>query len=153
MITRPLDLAAKLRPEPRSCDWLFFVNGGLIVMFFSLFGSKFVLAPALGLDFQLPVEAGAMAEARPPTSFISVTSSGQIFAGDGLRTIAQLQGWLRQEVAAARRPPVLLVRANRGVRVDILTEITSVARSAGFTGVLLAAVEPAPAGAGRVRQP
>ena len=30
MITRPLDLASKLRPEPRNFDWLFFVNAGLL---------------------------------------------------------------------------------------------------------------------------
>lgn len=150
MITRPLDLASKLRPEPRSFDWLFFVNGGLIALFFMLFGSKFVLAPALGVDFQLPAEAGANVEARAPTSFVSVTSSGQIFAGDGLRTIAQLQGWLRDEAKVSRRPPVLLVRASKGVRIEVLTEITSVARGAGFVGVLFAAVEPSqPGGVGR----
>ena len=32
MITRPLDLASRLRPEPRSFDWLFYVNGGVIVL-------------------------------------------------------------------------------------------------------------------------
>ena len=32
MITRPLDIAAKLRPEPRNFDFLFFVNGGLLVL-------------------------------------------------------------------------------------------------------------------------
>lgn len=149
MITRPLDLASKLQPEPRSFDWLFFVNAGFIALFFSLFGSKLVLAPALGVDFQLPAEAGAIAEARSPTSFVSVTSSGQIFAGDGLRTIAQLQGWLRDQVRAEKRPPVLLVRASRGVRIEILTEITSVARAAGFVGVLFAAVEPSGPQAGR----
>ena len=48
MITRPLDLASKLRPEPRNFDWLFFVNAGLLVLFFVLFGSRFVLAPGEG---------------------------------------------------------------------------------------------------------
>ena len=45
MITRPLDLAAKLRPPPRSFDALFWVNVGVVVGFFALFGSRFVLAP------------------------------------------------------------------------------------------------------------
>ena len=31
MITRPLDLASKMRPEPRNFDWLFYVNAGLLV--------------------------------------------------------------------------------------------------------------------------
>ncbi|MSU64880.1 MAG: hypothetical protein EXS38_01985 [Opitutus sp.] len=145
MITRPLDLASRLSPEPRSWDWLFFVNGGFIVLYFFLFGSQFVVAPALGIDFQLPAEAGAVAEARSPTCFISVTDSGQIFAGDGLRSLAQLQGWLREEAKAARRQPVLLVRASKGVKFSLLTEITTKARGAGFAGVMYAAVEPNPA--------
>jgi biopolymer transport protein ExbD len=32
MITRPLDLASKLRPEPRNFDFLFLINGGLILI-------------------------------------------------------------------------------------------------------------------------
>ena len=54
MITRPLDLAAKLRPEPRRFDALFYVNVGVLALFFLVFGSRFVLAPGLGLDFKLP---------------------------------------------------------------------------------------------------
>jgi len=58
MITRPLDLASKLRPPPRDFDFVFLVNGGLIVMFFMLFGSRFVLAPGLGVDFIMPEMPG-----------------------------------------------------------------------------------------------
>ena len=54
MITRPLDLASKLRPEPRSLDALFYVNVGVLALFFTMLGSRFVLAPGLGVDFQLP---------------------------------------------------------------------------------------------------
>ena len=32
MLSRPLDLASRLRPEPRNFDWLFIVNGGLIAL-------------------------------------------------------------------------------------------------------------------------
>ena len=68
MITRPLDLASKLRPPPRNLDMLFLVNGGLLVLFFMLFGSRFVLSPGLGVDFRLPVMAGALANATATTS-------------------------------------------------------------------------------------
>ena len=53
MITRPLDLAAKMRAEPRSFDALFYVNVGVLALFFLVFGSRFVLAPGLGVDFKL----------------------------------------------------------------------------------------------------
>lgn len=140
MITRPLDLASRLRPDPRNFDWLFYVNAGLIGLFFAVFGSSFVLAPGMGLDFRLPQAAGATAAAAVPTTVVSVTDSGQIFA-DGLRTIDQLGEWLRQE-AAKTREPVLIVRASREVRVSLLAEIANAAAAAGFKRVLSAAVEP-----------
>ena len=139
MITRPLDLASKLRPEPRSFDFLFYVNGGLIVIFFSLFGSRFVLAPGLGVDFQIPKMSGALAGAAATDRFISVLPSGQIFA-DGLLNMSQLREWLKVEAKKLRQPS-LLVRASADVPFSQLTEIVSAAHAAGFT-VILGAEEP-----------
>jgi biopolymer transport protein ExbD len=141
MITRPLDLAHRLRREPRSFDWLFFVNAAAIVLFFSVYGSPFVLAPGLALDFRLPTVAGAEAAAVAPTSFVRVTDSGQIFAGDGVRTLEQLPEWLRAEAKRTSRP-VLLVIASDEVRIAFLTEIANAAGQAGFVQVVSAGVEP-----------
>jgi len=141
VITRPLDLASKLRSEPRSFDCLFYVNVGLIAFFFSLFGSRFVLAPGLGVDFQIPKMAGAVEGAAITDRFISVLPSGQIFA-DGLLTMSQLREWLKIE-AKKLREPSLLVRASEGVPISQLTEIVSAAREAGFTRVVWGAEEPA----------
>ncbi|HYP16877.1 MAG TPA: biopolymer transporter ExbD [Opitutus sp.] len=149
MITRPLDLAARLRAEPRNFDYVFFVNCGLIVLFFTLFGSRFVLAPGLGLDFQMPQMAGARAGATTTEKVISVRPAGQIFAANGLLNLAQLREWLRAEAAKSSEPS-LLVRASADVPVAELTEIASVAREAGFVRVVLGAEEP-PADAGRGR--
>ena len=90
MITRPLDLAAKLRAQPRNLDALFYVNVGMLVLFFFVFGSRFVLAPGLGVDFELPKLPGAVSNAVTTTSTISVKNSGQIFA-DGLLSLPQLR--------------------------------------------------------------
>lgn len=141
MITRPLNLAARLRPEPRSFDWLFFVSGGLLAVFFGLFGSPFVLAPGLGLNFRLPTVQGADANARPPTHVISVVNAEQIFTDDGLRKLGDLQGWLLQQ-RKGTRPPLLLVRGSEEVPMSVLADISSAAAAAGFE-VLLAAGEPA----------
>jgi biopolymer transport protein ExbD len=145
MITRPLDLASRLRPPPRSFDWLFFVNAGLLGLFFALFGSHFVLAPGLGVDFRLPVVAGANAAARPPSHSITVTSPGQIFTSDGLCKLADLPLWLKKE-AANRKDLVLLVRAS-GVSMDLIVEITNHAQAAGFA-VIMAGSDPATSGEG-----
>ena len=140
MITRPLDLASKLRPEPRSFDALFYVNVGVLALFFMAFGSRFILAPGLGVDFKLPEMPGALPGALT-TSTISVKNSGQIFA-DGLLSMAQLREWLKAE-AKRNKHPSLLVRMSAGVPVSVQNEIASAAREAGFASVILAAEEPA----------
>ena len=141
MITRPLDLASKLRPEPRSFDAFFYVNVGALVLFFLVFGSRFVLAPGLGVDFKLPEMPGALPGALT-TSTISVKNSGQIFA-DGLLSMAQLREWLKVE-AKKNKHPSLLVRMSAGVPVSVQNEIVSAAREAGFgSNITLAAEEPA----------
>jgi len=131
MIARPLDLASRLRREPRSFDGLFYVNAGLLVLFFSLFGSRFVLAPGFGVDFRLPTIAGANANARRPTHVIEVLSSGQIFTSDGVCTVAQLEKWFADHVKDTK-DPVLLVRGDADVRASVIAEISSAAKKAGF---------------------
>jgi biopolymer transport protein ExbD len=141
MITRPLELASKLRPEPRYFDWIFFINAGLVVLFFSLFGSRFVLAPGIGVEFLLPQVAGADANARPATHYVTVVNAGQIFAGDGLRNREQLRAWLTAE-AKKEKQPSLLVQANQSVSVSIALDIAGLAKEAGFE-VRVAAIDAA----------
>ena len=141
MITRPLDLATRLRPEPRSFDALFFVNGGLLVLFFFLFGSRFVLAPGLGVGFQLPAFTGARAGAMPTTHRITVKPSGLIFVDDGPANKERLRKWLG-DAAKTTRQPSLLIIASLDVQIGLLAEIASMARAAGFVNVQWAAEEP-----------
>jgi biopolymer transport protein ExbD len=144
MITRPLDLAAHLRPMPRPFDAWFYVNVGLVAGFLALFGSRFVLAPGLGVDFRLPQVAGARAGAAAVSCYLSVQASGQISTADGLVELAQLPDWLRRQ-ASADRHPVLLVRASAGVTLAEVTAIKTAAQAAGFLSVVLAAEEAAAA--------
>jgi biopolymer transport protein ExbD len=146
MIARPLDLAARLRPPPHGTGALHYVNVGLLGLFFLAFGSRFILAPGLGVDFQLPELSGAQAGAAQPTHVVSVIRSGQIFSEDGLVDIGQLRGWLKARAAQGGPRPTLLVRASAGVTLAKLIEIEGAAHDAGFR-VLLAAQEPgAPSG-------
>ena len=147
MITRPLDLASKLRPPPRNLDALFFVNAGLIVLFFSLFGSQFVLAPGVGVDFRLPKVAGATASARPSTHSIFVLKNGQILTPNGNEKLDGLARWLGSE-AKKTRAPLLLVRMSEGAPMSMFADIVSVAQQAGFE-VVMAADEPARSARGR----
>jgi|SRR5687768_17459315 len=142
MITRPLDLASRLRPAPRSFDGLFFVNVAALVLFFFLFGSHFVLAPGLSVNFRLPTAAGANASAKPPTHVISVLSTGQIFTSHGApsRALAEMPSYFAEQARGAK-DPVLLVRGDGGVPTSTMTAISSAAEQAGFK-VLWAASEP-----------
>jgi biopolymer transport protein ExbD len=141
MITRPLDLASKMRPPPRNFDGLFFVTVGFIVLFFFVFGSRFVLAPGLGVDFRLPEMTGAKAGATQTTHSISVTQAGVIFTDQGALSLTKFGEWLKEQ-AKTTKNPTLLVRAGTNVPLSLLTAIKSLADESGFR-VLVAADETA----------
>lgn len=147
MIARPLELASHLRPAPRNFDPFFYVNVGLLALFFVFFGSAFVLGPAIGLDFQLPEIAGASRNGAPFTHNITVVNAGQIFAGDGTRTVPELRSWL-QEKARTVKQPSLIIFADREVPVALIADITADAKAAGFVDVLAAvnSTKPGPGG-------
>jgi biopolymer transport protein ExbD len=146
MITRPLDLAARLRPEPRNFDAWFFVNVGLLVPFFLFFGSRFILAPGFGVDFRLPEVVGARAGAATSTQYLTVLSSGQIYVDSGQITMPQLGPWLQAEARKTPGPPSLLVRASANVTHAQMTQIFSIAHAAGFQVIWAADEAAAPAG-------
>jgi len=140
MITRPLDLASRLRPPPRSFDLVFLVTGGLILFCFAILGSRFVLAPGLGVDFQLPQIAGARADAVRTTHDIAVKEGGLIIAGNGSITLENLGIWLKEE-AKTTKEPTLLVLADAKVPLSELAAIAGLAKQAGFR-MQVAADEP-----------
>jgi biopolymer transport protein ExbD len=142
MITRPLDLASKLRPPPRNFDFVFLVNGGLIVMFFLLFGSRFVLAPGLGVDFIMPEMPGAVAGAARTTHVVSVIRPGLIFVDDGAINFEQLKDWLKVQAKTTPQPSLLVRASASQVPVTDLTDIASAAQAAGFVRVVVGALEP-----------
>lgn len=140
MITRPLDLASRLRPPPRNFDAWFYVNVCLIVLAFFVLGSRFVLAPGFGVDFQLPEMAGVRAQAVKTTHDVAVNDTGLIIAEEGSITLKRLGDWLKEE-AKTTKEPALLVRADAGVKTSQMTQIAELARAAGFR-VVWAAQEP-----------
>jgi len=175
MITRPLELSSRLRAAPRSFDALFWVNVGALVLFFGLFGSRFVLAPGLGVDFYLPELGGARTGAVRTTHVISMARSGLIFTDDGAIALEQIGAWLAAQkskavsfgealdddgsaaravlrTSSAEPPstsegaqPVLLIRASAGIPVADLAAVTSAAQAHGFR-VQIAALEPESSG-------
>ncbi|HEV8073634.1 MAG TPA: biopolymer transporter ExbD [Opitutaceae bacterium] len=146
MITRPLDLASRPRRMPRNFDAFYFINAGLIVLFFLMFGSRFVLAPGLGVrlngGFALPTMEGAQASAVATNVFISVPRSGVALVDEGMITYTQLGRWL-QARAKEHKAPVLLIRADGRVPMQDIAHIEALATAAGFVYVQVAFEESA----------
>jgi biopolymer transport protein ExbD len=135
MIARPLDLAAHLRRQPRSFDWVFYMNFGLIALFFILFGSRFVLSPALavdGEDLQLSSVPEGTAGWVAAKFAVSVKSNGQIFVDpNGLVNYEQLRVWLADR---AKRSPgaKLMIYPDKAVPFDEVAKISAAAKEVGF---------------------
>lgn len=143
MITRPLDLASRLRAVPRGLDALFYVNVAVLAVFFFVFGSRFVLAPGLSVDFALPLaDSGATARlttdvviAVPATNMAVVDGAVVDFPGLGEWLRAQAGGLDSGRGLARKR---LLVQASGSLPARDLTQIYALAADAGFGGVLIA---------------
>jgi biopolymer transport protein ExbD len=146
MITSPLDLASRVRRHPRNFDAFYFINGVLLVLFFLFFGSRFVLAPGLGVGlaggFVLPTVAGAKAGAVTTNVFISVPRSGVALVDEGMINFTKLGQWL-QERAKEHKVPALLIRADQRVPMQDIADIRTMAVAAGFDYVQVAFEEPA----------
>jgi len=141
MITRPLELQSRLSPPPRDLDFFAWVNVGLIALFFSLLGSRFVLAQGLLVGageegFKLPASAGA----QYVTTASVVVSYRQddviLFEGE----IVKLPELSRKLEAYAKQHPgeVLLLLADKHVSAQAVTDLSVMARAAGFSYVLMA---------------
>ncbi|MDR1280859.1 MAG: hypothetical protein LBK99_08555 [Opitutaceae bacterium] len=138
MITRPLDLASRMRGAPRSFDAFFYVNIGLILLFFGLFGSRFVLSPGLATDFRLPAASGSLAGAMTADVVIAVPRDDMVLVEGEARNFDQLRKWLQDRVGE-RTDARLLVQAGAPVSAHELARIYAIAAEAGFASVILAA--------------
>ena len=145
MITRPLDLVSRVRPAPASFDAFYFINAVALFMFFLLFGSRFVLAPGLGVGrpggFSLPVMAGAKNGGVMTNVVVSVPGPGVALVDKGMISFAQLNDWLKIQ-ARGRKAPALLVRADRHVPMQDIADLAAMAKADGFVYVQLAFDEP-----------
>lgn len=146
MITRPLDLLSKLRPAPRNYDFLFLVNGALIALFFSLFGSRFVLSPGLTVnnDFSFRAVQDPFGMAKPTPVSVSVNAVGQIWGDTGLVAPSRLKDWMTAQAARAPGSSLLVIMDTRAP-MEVFTRIVETARSVGFGSVQMA-MQQSPAG-------
>lgn len=138
MITRPLNLSSRLRPPPRGFEFLFFVNGGLIALFFFLFGSRFVLSPGLGVEFDVPEAPGALQAAVATDVVVAVKGPDMAFVEGVKVNLAGLEQQLARR-AHGQKGLRLLVQADASLTTKDLMAVYEMARKAGFVAVQIAA--------------
>jgi len=138
MITRPLNLSSKLRSAPKNYDFLFYVNAGLIALFFVLFGSRFVLSPGLGVDFAVPTLRGAVDGATRTDVVIAIKGVDMAFVEGAKVNFNGLRSYL-QKRAAGESGLRLLIQADAAFSTKDLAEVYDMAREAGFASVQVAA--------------
>lgn len=149
MITSPLDLQSRLSPPPRDLDFFAWVNAGVIVLFFGLLGSRFVLAPGVPIgvaadtELVLPEVPGAVANAGPASVVVSYRRKDVILFEGGKYTLSDLRKHM--EAYAKQHPgAVMLVRADRQVSMQDFLNLCEMAREVGFANVIAAAEQPSP---------
>ena len=139
-----------MSPPPRDLDFVAWVNAAVILLFFTLLGSRFVLAPGVLIGsnlekFALP--AATNLQQAPTASVVVSYRSDEVILFEG--AIVKLPE-LRQKLEAyARKHPgeVLLLLADKHVSTQAVFDLSVMAQSAGFAYVLMAGETP-PATAG-----
>lgn len=152
MITRPLELESRLSPPPRDLDFVAWVNVGVIVLFFSLLGSRFVVPPgmpiSLGEQNYLTLPLGGGTGESPPGESVVVNylRDNVVLFEDGMYSLADLR---KQMAVYTKKHPdaVMLVLMDRQVSVQAFLDLSNMAKAAGFAHVVLLAEPPPAAGA------
>jgi biopolymer transport protein ExbD len=150
MITRPLELEPRLSPPPRDLDFVAWVNVAVIVLFFSLLGSRFVLAPGLLVavgdpgpgQLELPRYTGAVEGTEAASVVVSYREDNVILFEGGMYTLQELRKPMAN-YAKQHRDAVMLVQPDGQGSVQGLVNLILMARAVGFANVLLAG-EPQP---------
>ena len=138
MITRPLELESRLSRPPRDLDFVAWVNVAVVVLFFSLLGSRFVLAPGLligtdGEKFELS-KTPAPQYARTASIVVSYRRDDVILFEGAIIKLPELQQRLA-DYAKKHPGQVLLLIADRHVTLDAVAKLSEMARSLGFAYV------------------
>lgn len=140
MITRPLELQSRVAPPPRDLDVFFWVNAGVICLFFALLGSKFVLAPGfpvgVGGNLELPQTRGAVPGAAEVV--VSYRRDNMILFEGGIYELANFRPVL-ERYAQKHKGATMIVRVDRQVSMQGFIDLCDLARAAGFGAVHVAA--------------
>lgn len=143
MITRPLDLLSRLNRPARDLDVMHWISVIVVMVFFTLVGSRFVIAPGLLIggneaEFGLPrLGGGAQYLATAPVVVGFRRDNVILFEGGVYKRLVDLAGPL-QAAGRRHRGEILHVMADRQVSVVLVAELSELAIKSGFGGVHMA---------------
>ncbi len=139
MIVQPFNFTSRLRQTSVGFDAVPFIDACLILIFFSMFGSQFVVAP--GVTVNLPAMQAPAADAIPTSRVLTVGEvEGRelIIFDNRVLSLETLENSFAQHPASGPGE-VLLLRLQRDVSVQLLVRINELAGKAGFSAVQIAA--------------
>jgi biopolymer transport protein ExbD len=147
MIVQPFNFTSRLKQTSVGFDVVPFIDFCLIMVFFTLAGSPFVVAP--GLTVNLPSMRAPTADAVPTSRVLTVGEvEGRelIIFDNRVQSLETLERTFAEHPASAQGE-VLLLRLKRDVSVQLLLQVNELAMRAGFAAVQIAA-EPEQAASG-----
>ncbi len=132
MITRPLDLESRLSPPPRDLGFVAWVNVGLIVLFFGLLGSRFVLATGV------PVGTDALTTGVPgPNVVVSYRGPNVILFEDGIYNMADLRRQMERYIKA-HPGAVVLLQMDGQAPLQAFVDLSRLVKELGYANLVLA---------------
>jgi biopolymer transport protein ExbD len=133
MITRPLDLESRLSPPPRDLNFVAWVNVGLIVLFFALLGSRFVLATGV------PVGTDALVTGVPGTNVIvNYRGPNMVVFNDGIYNMAELRKQMKRYIQE-HPGSVVLLSIDGQAPVQAFVDLSNLTKELGYGGLVLSA--------------
>lgn len=132
MISRPLDLESRMSPPPRDLNFVAWVNVGLIMLFFSLLGSKFVLATGV------PIGTDALVMGVSGTNaIVKYRGPNMVLFNDGIYTMAdlrkQMERYIKEHPGA-----VVLLEIDGQAPVQAFVDLSHLAKELGYANLVLA---------------
>lgn len=140
-LTQPLGLQQALQPLNGNLNPVALIDVGLIALMFVILGSRFILAPGIGMDIggkpELPESTGQQLPGVPVVKVMTIKDLSAILYQGRFYTLGDLEQ-IAQSQSAPVESGILLVRMNRNVAVDTLFRVSDWARDVGFDAVQIA---------------
>ncbi len=144
--SRPLQLERELSAPDRGLDVAPLIDILVIALFFSLLGSRFILAPGVQID--LPSVSATSISNVPTAAVLTIRSDNMLLFEGSIHTVGSFEAAMRTYFAdKGLSDAVLLVKPNKDVSMQTFLYVCEIARNAGFQKVHIAAeVNPGEAG-------